>query len=463
MLPASAPVGLEKSPWNNSNGLRGDAPVLEAAGPWLDPSSCVPGTFARNRRTGQLRPFRCGVCPDCRAQYARAFTRGAYRAIRAFGLTSMLTLTLPSSSEAIPARARRFGTFHGPETARDVVRARRAAGKALNRFKARLRRRGILGDDLWVEEAHADGTPHLHAAFNDAAVRAAFGNDWAKVRAFLQAIAFDSGFGFLDWNVGMGKNPRAMAAELTKYLGKTFAPTGKGRPPWRDVEGCTVDGGFQKPRFHRWGGSRAAARIVRAALRPGPRPEPGEWELVSRINGTRPGECPLCGRRGTCYHRETNPEIVHRLEVRYVAWSPGRSVAIEPTCTFHFPDPSLPFTCHHEGLETRFGCGCNPPWLFELPWTPADLTARLAATEPVLEAGAICEPWESGVRLIADRRGARAHLREAMRDEPDLTPETPPPVVVLTRFELFPCTCRLCAAAGAGCGPCPRCAGTPGV
>lgn len=417
----------------------------------------------------------------------------------------MITLTLPSGSPVVPpfprlngepwdeliARSMRYGAFHGakpgdlrecgllrhrkrPRHKHEVILvARWAILEALDRFLKRLARRGIKGAHLWVEEAHEDGTAHVHVAYNDSALRAAYGDDWAKVRAYLQEIAYDAGLGFIDWSAGKRGNPRAIAFELSKYIGKTFAPIGKGRPLWREALGCTVEAGFQKGRFHRWGGSRAPARLVRESLG-GPPKETGRYELVMRVPMVS-RRCPLCRQTVECWHRKVEPRIVAELSVQYIRWSPGHSVAICEDCPFHFPDPSLPFLCHHEPPMARaLGCWCRPPWLFEyvapMPPSMARFVANPEAVPPKDRHGDD-DPFGIDPQILRNHRWAlerrektRTDALGRFRTGPDVSQyplsthtSVPPDEGASTPLASWACDCPLCHAALSGCATCPGC------
>lgn len=543
--------------------------------------SCVRGTWFRNTRTGSLRPFRCGTCADCLAEWSSSTRRGIYRAVRRNALTAMLTLTLPSD-------------YHRPETPQEVVRARRDIQQAFNRFRTFLKKRGFVGHYVAVPEAHADGTAHVHVAFNDVPIVVAFGGTYRDVQSFLQDAWTRAGGGFLWWKRAVGSRPWAAAAELAKYIGKAIGPPEKTGPAWAVLLWCTVEVGFRKRPWHRYWADRVSGTIIRET-RPARDPA-GEWELVAEVRVQlrprtwrcvrcrhlletpaieSPTTCAIdvggCGRtlEGRVARRDKRHGIVYdpdgdeivdwtvfvpgdwtpgRLSYfldashaderdsmldrgrRFTTWSPGRSVAIvdgcedhrfrddgpaedqraprrrtrihvgphpELACDGHLPDPSLPFSCHHDRLDWELGCWCIPPWSFEPPWSPPELAERLDRSEPAVEAYAVVDPFEPPVFdvqavLVPDEGYVmrRSFVRAGLRQFTDSSMKTPgraghfpgsrdlqeadrgPPAVCLDVLEVpagevgealevpfgtLVCTCKFCLVSGAGCRTCPRC------
>lgn len=371
------------------------------------------------------------------AEWAARVRRGIYWAVRRLGLSGVLTLTLPAD-------------LHRPETLQEAIASRRAAQVAFNRFRTFLRKRGFMGDYVSVPEAHGDGTCHLHVAFNDLSLVAAFGgyrtDSMRKAQAFLQDAWTRAGGGFLWWGHGKkGDGFRNAAAELSKYIGKSIGPVGKARPPWTEARWCTVEGGFRKRPWHHYWPSRKAGAIIRGPSHLVPE---GDWELVAESR-TVSRRCPLCRQTVECWHRKVEPQIVAALSVAYVAWSPGRSVAICPECDGHLPDPSLPFACHHAPpTEIALGCWCNPPWLFEYVAPMPRAMARFIADPEAHDYDCACGECVPDLPFAVE--GALRSYR-APEPEPEPEPEPlPPPVVRI-------CACRLCLMSGAGCRTCPRC------
>lgn len=314
-----------------------------------------------------------------------------------------------------------------------------------------------MGEYVTVPEAHQDGTPHLHVAFNDVPIVVAFGGDYRAVQAFLQGAWSNAGGGFLWWTRPKASRPWAAAAELAKYVGKAIGVT----PPWTDSRWCTVEDGFRKRPWHRVWASRGAGAYIR-----GDRPvvSSGEWKLVREAQQLRP-RCPFCRRVGSCFHREAMPELVTSLGVSYLPWSPGHSVAIVPECDGHDPDPLVAFACHHAAaLQSELGCWCRPPWLEEPPWSPPTLLDRLERTEAILRPFDLVDVDDPGYREPLGtwiRRGLRTFppdrrrlpLVEAVRSGEDVLPT----VTLDPTSSIWRCTCKLCLVAGAGCRSCPRC------
>lgn len=279
--------------------------------------SCIAHIFFRRREDGAMAPFMCGswTCPTCAAARARTVRAGVYRAVRAFALVDMLTLTLSEGARGSTP-----------------LEARVALLSMFNAMRTRLRKRGFLGSYLWVTEAHEDGTPHLHVAVNLRALLAAAGNqEWAE--GVIADAWTELGGGPIvkvTWGRGDG---RTAAGYLSKYLGKSQGV----RAPWDGLRYCTEDGSFRTRPWHRYGCSRDVGR----AMKEPDRPTVGTWALVRAADSGTPWE----------------PFI------------PAKGSAIVPGCAEAGGHPIAPWwvpgSCHHGGTTASLGCFCTPPWAWE--------------------------------------------------------------------------------------------------